>query len=70
MKIRAYLLENEVSTLTIARIEDKYVDAVNKRDFTKLKSYVEGKDSKLNSIITEFTLSLCAKILCGLIGGI
>lgn len=69
-KIRAYLLENEVSTLTIARIEDRYVDAVNKRDFTKLKSYVQGKDLKLNSIITEFTSSLCAKILLGLIGGI
>ena len=68
-KIRDYLLENEVSTLTIAKIEDKFVAAVNKKDFGKLKSYVEGKDSKLNSIITDFLSSLCAKLILGMIGG-
>lgn len=69
-KIRDYLQESGVSTLTIARIEDKFVGAVNRKDFTKLKSFVQGEDSKLNNIITEFASSLCAKIILGLIGGV
>lgn len=69
-KIRNYLLENEVSTLTIAKIEDKFVAAVNNKSFDKLKNYVEGKDSKLSSIITDFLSSLCAKIILGCIGGV
>ncbi len=68
-KIRDYLIENDVSTLTIAKIEDKFVAAVNSRDFDKLRSYVEGKDSKLTSIITDFLSSLCAKLILGSIGG-
>lgn len=69
-KIRAYLIENDVSTLTIARIEDKYVTAVNCKNFDKLKSFVEGKDSKLASIISDLMSSLCAKIILGSIGGV
>ena len=69
-KIRDYLLENDVSTLTIARIEDKFVAAVNRKNFDKLKNFVEGKDSKLNSIVTDFLSSLCAKIILGVIGGV
>lgn len=67
-KIRDYLIENNVSTLTIAKIEDKYVSAVSSKNFDKLKSYVEGKDSKLSSIISDFMASLCAKIILGLVG--
>ena len=69
-KIRTYLLENDVSTLTIAKIEDKYVSAVNNKDFDKLKIFVEGKDSKLSSIISDFLSSLCAKLILGSIGGV
>ena len=69
-KIRDYLIENDVSTLTIARIEDKFVAAVNTKSFDKLKSFVEGKDSKLASIISDFMSSLCAKIILGSIGGL
>lgn len=69
-KIRDYLLENNVSTLTIAKIEDKYVSAVNKKSFDSLKAYVAGKDTKLGSIIMDFSSSLCAKIILGLIGGV
>lgn len=68
-KIRRYLLENDVSTLMIARIEDKYVAAVNNKNFDKLKSFVDGNDSKLSSIITDFLSSLCAKVILGSIGG-
>ena len=69
-KIRDHLVENDVSTLTIAKIEDKFVAAVNSKSFDKLKSYVEGKDSKLASIISDFMSSLCAKIILGSIGGV
>lgn len=69
-KIRKYLLENDVSTLMIARIEDKYVAAVNSKNFDKLKSFVDGNDSKLSSIITDFLSSLCAKLILGSIGGV
>lgn len=72
IKIRDYLLENKVSTLTIAKIENKYVEAVKSKSFDKLKSYVVGKDkdSQLSSIITEFMSSLCAKIITSSIGGV
>ena len=69
-KIRDYLQENGVSTLTIARIEDKFVDAVNRKNFDKLKAFVQGKDSRLNSIITDFMSSLCAQIILGIVGGV
>ena len=69
-KIRDYLLNNNISTLTIAKIEDKYVKSVKDRNFESLNGYVAGKDSKLCSIISDFTSSLCAKIILGLIGGV
>ncbi len=69
-KIRNYLIEHDVSSLTIAKIEDKFVAAVNKKSFDELKRYVEGKDSNLASIISDFTVSLCAKIILGHIGGV
>ncbi len=68
VKIRDYLIENNVSSLTIAKIEDKFVAAVKHKNFDKLKSYVEGKDSQLASIISDFISSLCAKIILGSIG--
>lgn len=68
-KIRAYLLDNGVSTLTVAKIEDKFVEAVNTKSFDRLKMYIAGKDSKLSSIITDFLSSLCAKIILDSIGG-
>ena len=52
------------------RIEDKFDAAVNTKSFDKLKSFVEGKDSKLASIISDFMSSLCAKIILGSIGGL
>ena len=68
-RIRDYLLEAGVSTITIAKIEDKYVKAVNEKRFSKLKEYVEGNDSQISSIISEFLSSLCAKLILGSIGG-
>ena len=70
IKIRNYLLEIGVSTLMIAQIEDKYVTAVNNRDFDKLQKFVEGDNSQIKSIITDFLSSLCAKLILGSIGGI
>lgn len=69
-KIRKYLLENDVSTLMIARIEDKYVAAVNSKKFDKLESFIDGNESKLSSIISDFLSSLCAKLILGRIGGV
>lgn len=69
-KIRKYLLEHDVSTLMIARIEDKYVAAVKKRNFDKLQDFIDGNDSKLSSIITDFLSSLCAKLILGTIRGV
>ena len=70
LKIRNYLLENDVSTLTIAKIEDKFVAAVKKKNFSKLKTFVEGKDSKITSIVTDFLSSLCAKIILEKLGNV
>lgn len=70
IKIRNYLLNNNISTLKIAQIEDKYVSAVNKKNFNALKTYVEGSDSKVSSIISDFISSLCAKIILGHVGGV
>ena len=70
-RIRDYLFDNNISTIRIAKIEDKYVESINKKDFTILTSHVSGNDIKLSTIITDFTSSLCAKIVLGaLTGGI
>lgn len=69
-KIRNCLLENEISTLTIAKIENKYVASVKTKNFDKLKNYVEGEESKLSSIVSDFLSSLCAKIILGTVGGV
>lgn len=68
-KIRCYLLENGISTLTIVKLEDKYVDAINRKRFDKLNEYIQGEDSKLSSIVTDFMSSLCAKIILGKLQG-
>ena len=54
----------------IARIEDKYVKAVTTKNFDRLKKFVEGDNSQIKSIITDFLSSLCAKLILGSIGGI
>ena len=68
-RIRNYLFDNDVSTITIAQIEDKYVKSIKKKDFNVLTTYVSGKDSKLNTIITDFASSLCAKLILGALSG-
>lgn len=70
VKLRDYLMEHSISTLTIAKIEDKYVSAVKSRNFDKFKDYLSGKDSTMRSIATDFMTSLCAKIILGAIGGV
>jgi len=67
-KIRKYLLDNNVSTLSIAKIEDKYVQAIKKKDMKALTKFVSGERLNIKSIITEFSTSLCAKIILGAIG--
>ena len=54
-RIRNYLFDNNVSTITIAQIEDKYVKSIKKKDFKVLTTYISGGDSKLNTIITDFS---------------
>ncbi len=68
-KIRDYLIKNGVSTLNIVKIEDRFVDSVKRKNFDKLKTFGQNKDLKLKSIITEFTSSLCAKVILGAISG-
>lgn len=68
-RIRKHLLDNGISTIAIARIEDRFVDAINnKKDFSSLLSFVENQDSKIKPIITDFVSSLCAKIILGFLG--
>lgn len=69
IKIRNHLLQNGVSTLTVAILEDKFVRSVKKKDFSKLQAYVKGDDSRIGSIISDFLVSVCAKVILGTIGG-
>lgn len=69
LKIREYLLDNDISTLSVAKMEDKFVSAVKKKNFNSLQNYIKSDESKFQSIFTEFASSLCAKIILGLIGG-
>ncbi|MBE6871638.1 MAG: hypothetical protein E7491_06755 [Ruminococcaceae bacterium] len=68
-KIRNWLLENEVSTIKVAQIEDKFVKAVKRKDFEIVKRYINTTDSKFSSVISDFASSLCAKIILGAITG-
>lgn len=68
-KIRNYLFDKGISTIMIAKIEDKYVKAINSKNFTPLKALIQDKESNLGTVITDFTTSLCAKLILGAIGG-
>lgn len=69
-KIFNYLVECDISTLTITKIEDKYVSAIQKKNFDGLKKYIEGKDPKLSSFVSDFLSSLCAKLILSSLGGV
>ncbi len=70
-KIRVYLLEHGLATITVAKIEDRFVSSVEKKDFSILKEYVSSEDTHIQTIISDFVSSLCAKLIVGLIiGGI
>lgn len=69
-KIRSYYLEHNVSTLTIAKIEDKYVKAIKKKDYSILIGSINENEFDVKSILVDFTTSLCAKLILGKFGGI
>ena len=52
--MRNYLLEKGVSTLTVAKIEDKFVTAFKTKKTDKLSEYVKSKESTALPIITDF----------------
>lgn len=68
-RIRNYLFDNNVSTITIAQIEDIYVKSIRKKDLNILTTYMSGKDIKISTIITDFSTSLCAKLILGAVTG-
>lgn len=68
-RMRNDLLEKGVSTLTVAKIEDKFVTAFKTKKTDKLSEYVKSKESTALPIITDFLSSLCAKIILNKLGG-
>lgn len=63
-------MEHNVSTLTIAKIEDKYVKAIKKKNYSILTGSIKENEFDVKSILMEFTTSLCAKLILGKFGGV
>lgn len=68
-KIRNCLLEQNVSTLTVAKIEDKFVSSVKNNNFNSLEKYINSEGNVVRTIINDFVSSLCAKLILGAISG-
>ncbi len=68
MKIRNNLIEKNVSTLEIAKIEDRYVKAVKNVNFDKFCAFIDRKNIKLTTVVKDFLSSLCAKVILGSLG--
>ena len=64
-KLRRFLLESGVSTASVASLEDKYVRAVKKKDFSGMLTSIDKTDKKAQEIISEFVSSVCVKLILG-----
>lgn len=64
-QLRKYLLESGVSTAYVAKLEDKYVRAIKKKDFKDLVSLANNTNEKARGILVDFASSVCAKIILG-----
>lgn len=68
-RMRDDLLKKGVSTLAVAKIEDKFVNAIKSKKSDKLNALVKPKESTVGPIISDFLSSLCAKIIISKLGG-
>ena len=53
-QLRKYLLESGVSTAYVAKLEDKYVRAIKKKDFKDLVSLANNTNEKARGILVDF----------------
>lgn len=65
--LRKYLLEKNMSTAFIAKLEDKYVRCIKKKDFKEL-AQLSQSNGEAHEIISEFISSVCAKLILGVFG--
>lgn len=64
-KLRRFLLESGVSTASVASIEDKYVRAVKRKDFSGMLNLGDKTDKKAQDVISDFVSSVCVKLILG-----
>lgn len=59
------LLQNGVSTIFVARLEDKYVQAIKRKDFTTLEKLASSENQEVRGLICDFIASACVKFVSG-----
>lgn len=64
-RMRQYLLDADVSTINVAKIEDRYVTAIQKKDFSNLSSLANTSNDATKAVISDFVSSVCVKLILG-----
>lgn len=64
-RIRKNLLECGVSTIYVAELENKYVKAIKKKNFSDLTKLAEDANEQTRGMIADFVSSVCAKVILG-----
>lgn len=64
-RLRQYLLDANVTTIDVAKIEDRYVQAIQKKDFSNLTSLANTSNDAAKTAISDFISSVCVKLILG-----
>lgn len=64
-RLRQYLLDANVATIDVAKIEDKYVHAIRKKDFSNLTDLANSSNDAAKTAISDFISSVCVKLILG-----
>jgi len=64
-RLRMELLQNGLSTIFVARLEDKYVQAIKRKNFTTLEKLASSENQEVRGLICDFLASACVKFVSG-----
>lgn len=63
--LRQYLIESNVSTIDIAKLEDRYVQSIMKKDFSGLSKLAASYGDAVNSLFVNLISSTFVKLITG-----
>lgn len=66
-RLRKSLLDCGASTIYVAKLEDRYVRAIKSKNFSSLQKLANETDEKTRTIVSDFLVSVCAKVILGVL---